>query len=230
MSIPYRWRCPPNPWWLGDFKACDSVQEVAWIFLIDFSNISYVKYVNFSSLLVFSLWGLNFCWSFSVRSWDLSLEYQGFSDVDHVYNYSLLVLAEFQKFCSWFHGAWSFFFFGWSFDLRAGVLKVLKILQDHHRTLFGGLPLVGVGRDGVARQNSDLTSSFTSILHPPSSIVLPRLRWRLGASNVAQTGKSKPAKAAKVADDVSHSNVASWLKKTWDHMSSRAGKVGSECK
>ena len=32
MSIPYRWRCPPNPWWLGDFKACDSVQEVAWIF------------------------------------------------------------------------------------------------------------------------------------------------------------------------------------------------------
>lgn len=128
--------------------------------------------------------------------------------------------------------SWSlkFFFFGWSFDLRAGVLKVLKFLQDHHRTLFGGLPLVGVGRDGVARQNSDLTSSFTSILHPPSSIVLPRLRWRLGASNVAQTGKSKPAKAAKVADDVSHSNVASWLKKTWDHMSSRAGKVGSECK
>ena len=114
--------------------------------------------------------------------------------------------------------------------LTWGVLKVLKNLQDHHRTLFGGLPLVGVGRDGVARQNSDLTSSFTSILHPPSSIVLPRLRWRLGASNVAQTGKSKPAKAAKVADDVSHSNVASWLKKTWDHMSSRAVKVGSECK
>jgi len=35
------------------------------------------------------------------------------------------------------------------------------------------------------------------------------LRWRLGASNVAQTGKSKKAKVAKVSDDVSHSNVES---------------------
>ena len=48
---------------------------------------------------VFSL-GFEFLLKFLARSWDLSLEYQGFSDVDHVYNYSLLVLAEFQKFCS----------------------------------------------------------------------------------------------------------------------------------
>lgn len=79
-------------------------------FLINFSNISYVNLTFFIPAGVFSL-GFEFLLKFFVRSWDLSLEHQGFSDVDHVYNYSLLVL-DFQKFFSWFHGAWSLFSFG----------------------------------------------------------------------------------------------------------------------
>lgn len=68
-------------------------------FWVDFSNISYVNFTFLIASGVFSL-GFEFLLKFLVRSWDLSLEHQGFSDVDHVYNYSLLVLAEFQKFCS----------------------------------------------------------------------------------------------------------------------------------